>query len=92
MQMPLFAVPMAHRTAVPRQKAPKLTFSGPHGDSEDERGPMEGWSSSHSSPARTNATPKNINRTQADAMLQAQFEIVRDKQVVEVWRKGDGVG
>jgi hypothetical protein len=54
---------------------------------------MEGWSSSHSSPSRTNATPKNINRTQADAMLQAQFEIVRNKQVVEVWRmKGDGVG
>lgn len=76
--------PVAPWSEEGEQKAPKLTFSGPHGDSEDERGPMEGWSSSHSSPSRTNAAPKNINRTQADAMLQAQFEIVRDKQVVEV--------
>ena len=65
-----------------------MTFAGPHSESEDERDPVEGWSS-NSSPSRTAATPKTVNRTQADAMLQKQFEIVREKQVVEV-RIGDG--
>ena len=87
--MPHFADASCCGHFVPRKKAPKLTFAGPHSDSEEERDPVEGWSS-NSSPSRTNATPKNINRTQADAMLQAQFEIVRDKQVVEVRRETKG--
>lgn len=64
------------------QKAPKLTFAGPHSDDEDERGPpADGWSSSQS---RVAATPKGLAPTQADAMLQAQFDIAREKQLVEV--------
>eukprot|EP00435_Cladocopium_sp_Y103_P056325 s1201_g19.t1 len=82
--MPFFGVSVALLGRAPRQKAPKLTFAGPHSDSEDEHGPVEGWSSSQE---RANATPKGVNRTQADAMLQAQFEIVREKHVEVAYEK-----
>lgn len=61
-----------------QDKVSVLTFAGPH--SEGAASPREGWSCNGDHAARTtDGLPKIINKTQADAMLQAQFDIVREK-------------
>jgi len=48
--------------------------------------PREGWSCNGDDATRTSAgLPKGIDKTQANAMLQAQFDIVREKHVEVPW-------